>query len=275
MSSNFREIVDKYNNLSADNKDLLLNELRTKWRGTELTKDVDIISDANLLYLMVVDALEALPRKGDKNRPALALSYLKASESKFLNSLGINKSLVKEEVYAPAVSYVILGSCLAQKESVSKSFWRAIYLIVNAIFVKEERYVGPWFDTAEFMYGNFLSEDYLVNTIPGLMFNSRGVRHDMLCATNGTADPDFLYTEHGLTYTAEFKLPTRTVEALARYGYNNPKYIYNADILFTYKASESRFYKIDYTVPDIIKNTAYTIEALNIKGDITRLTKAS
>lgn len=266
-------IEARYNNLSDIDREKLLVDLRAKYSNTELTKDVDIISDANLPFLMVVDALESLPKKGDSSRSELALTFLMAQGVDEIAKLGICYCEVKAGVKAPAISYINLGNYLQNKNTVPKDFWRGVYLIINAIFVKEERYVGAWFDSAEFFYGNFLSESYLVATIPGLDFNNKGVRHDMLCATNGTSDPDFLYTEHNIIYTAEFKLPTKTIEALAEYSRKTPKYIYFANILFTYNINDSRFYKIDYTLPDLATNKSYTIEALNIQGDSARIIK--
>jgi hypothetical protein len=94
----------------------------------------------------------------------------------------------------------------------------------------------------------------------GLSFFNKGVRHDMLCPVAGTSDPDFLYEDvSGAKFSAEFKRPTVTVDSLADYAFKKPKYIYNADLLFTYgrtNAGSCGFYKIDYT------KSPYTIEAL-------------
>lgn len=268
---NLASIKNEYNKLSESARIELLNKLRAKYLNTDLTKDVDIISDASLPFLMVVDAIEELPRKGNKHRPALALDFLAAQSIEELSWLGIDYQEAKPGVLTYTISYLNIGKYLENKDIVNKNLWRGIYLIINAIFVKEDRYVGAWFDTIKIFYSNFLSESYLVATIPGLKFNNAGVRHDMLCATSGTSDPDFIYVENNVAYTAEFKLPTKTVGALAAYGYKNTGYIYNAKILFTYDVDSSQFYKINYTIPDYYLGKSYTICALGITGDSARI----
>ena len=121
-------------------------------------------------------------------------------------------------------------------------------------------------------YDNSVLEDYLVTYIPNLNFFNRGVRHDKFCPVSGTRDPDFWYTTNdGIKVPAEFKQATRTVEALAQFSFNNPSYIYNAKILFTYGKSNSGvlgFYKIDYTC------TPFTITAVDVDDKLIEVIKA-
>ena len=268
------ELKKFHDDLSETEQEEVLLKLKDKYMHTDVTKDIDIISDATLPFLLVLDAIEELPRKGSKNRSKLALDFLNAQGADELAKLGIQYCEAKTGIKTYTISYVDLGTYLQGKNTTDRDLWRGVYLIINAIFVKEERYVSAWFDTAKFFYGNFLSETYLVDTIPGLSFNNKGVRHDMLCATSGTADADFLYTEFNITYTAEFKLPTKTISALAAYGYKNPSYIYNANILFTYDIISSKFYKIDYTIYDYNTGKPYTITVLDITSDSSRIIKS-
>lgn len=271
MSKTFSDIITEYNAISDQDKNIKLLELRKELAIPALISDIDIISDAPLLFLLVAKEIELL-KKSDNARQQLAITYLKNANIQQLAEFNIEYCEVKNGTKSYAINYTLLGKCLAQKEAISKSFWRGIYLIVNSIYVSDMRSVGNWFETAQYMFGNFLGESYLVDTIPGLTFNPKGVRHDMLCATGGTKDPDFIYTEIlGIMHTAEFKRPNKSIEALAAYAAKNPSYIYNADILFTYDPITLKFYKIDYTLPDPTTGTSYTITSLNITYDLSKI----
>jgi hypothetical protein len=166
------------------------------------------------------------------------------------------------------MSYDMLGKHLADFTAHYKitnsrkppvyGIWQTIYLLIMAIYHKEERQLDTWVQSAKNFYSNSELEFGLNDNIPGLSFYNRGVRHDMLCPVAGTSDPDFLYKNtEGQHFAAEFKKPTITVESLANYAFKHPEYIYNAKFLFTYGKTNNGaygFYKIDYTkVPYVIE----------------------
>lgn len=271
----FDAIMEYHNSLSPEEQETLRQNLIEKWKDTHVTLDVDIISDAKLWFLLVLDTLEVLGRTNKKSC-AIAyncLQYLYRWNRKFFTEIGITLCkpyLHKDHELVPSINYATLGKHFEKlfehfkttndRKPPVNGIWQTVYLIIQAIYHKEERQDTTWFQTARTFYDNYLYETDLNTNMPGLAFFYRGVRHDILCPVAGTSDPDFLYeNSDGTKFSAEFKRPTRTVESLAEYAFKKPKYIYNADLLFTYgKAAGGGygFYKIDYT------KSPYTIEAL-------------
>jgi hypothetical protein len=245
------------------------------------------VTGASLLFLLVLNTLETRGRS-DKVSCKIALDYLQylnLNHEKYFINIGIEKCkpyLHKNPYFdepVPALSYAMLGQhlCALSKSinnpaiKIDQAVWQAIYLIVHAIYLKDIRFAGTWYQTAVGFYDNFVLEDSLTTHVPGLNFFDRGVRHDKLCPVSGTGDPDFWYTApNGIKASAEFKQATKTVEALASYSFKNPSYIYNAKFLFTYGRTKTGilgFYKIDYTVPQ------YTIEAVDVDDQLIEVIK--
>jgi hypothetical protein len=271
----FDSIIDYHNSLQAEEHEELRQSLIKKWKDTYITENVDIISDAKLWFLLVLNTLEARGR-ANKKSCAIALCCLRniyRGRANFFGEIGVTLNepyLHKDFGLVPSMSYIELGKHfekLAEHFKITNSkkppdigVWQTVYLIVQAIYHKEERQADTWFQTAKTFYENYLYETDLNNNMPGLTFFYRGVRHDMLCPVAGTSDPDFLYKNaSGVKFSAEFKRPTVTVDSLAYYAFKKPDYIYNADLLFTYgrtNAGNCGFYKIDYT------KSPYTIEIL-------------
>lgn len=284
----FEDALTYNNTVQETDKELLYAYLYKKWYRPEIVGEIDILTKASLLFLLVLNTLETRGRS-DKVSSRIALDYLQylnLNNEEYFVSIGIEKCVpyLHENPHfnelTPSVSYTKLGQYLCVlNESINnpnikidRALWQTIYLIVQAIYLKDIRFAGTWYQVAISFYENFVLEDSLTTHVPGLSFYDRGVRHDKFCPVSGTRDPDFWYTaSNGTKAPAEFKRATKTVEALAGYGFNNPDYIYNAKFLFTYgrtKTGVLGFYKIDYTVPQ------YTIEAVDVDDQLIEVIKA-
>ena len=285
---NFTDILEYSKTISGPDKDNIRNYLLQKWSIPKIIDDINILEDASLLFLLMVNTLETLGRSNNDSC-AMArdyLKYLKQNNEQFFKEIGIDNCApylhenTPADKQVPALSYTILGkyhqdlveSVFNTDIIINRAVWQALYLIVHSIYLKDERFAGTWYQVVMSFYDNSVLEDCLVKYVPNLSFFNRGVRHDKFCPVSGTRDPDFWYTMlDGTKVSAEFKQATRTVEALARYSYNNPSYIYNAKVLFTYGKSSSGtlgFYKIDYTC------SPYIITAVKVDTKLIEVIKA-
>jgi hypothetical protein len=263
MSKTYKELLKDRNELSPEKRQKLSLDLdKELLQNSDLVKYVDIITGAPCLFKMVVKEIESLPRHNSA-RQKLALDFLTAvyrSNSASITSHGVEYCAVKK--LGPktfAIDYDKVKEYY-EDNSTSVGTWRILYLMQNSIYVKQERDVSDWYSAVKFMCDNRGSEAFLVATIDGLIFNSEGVCHDKFCAASGTKDADFLYRGK----TAEFKMATKSVKALAEYAYKNPEYIYNASFLFTCESDREQYYLIDYNKPS--NYTEYTITKIE---DIT------
>lgn len=282
--NNFTDTLEYSKTISSFEKDILHRYLIQKWSIPEIIGDINILEGSSLLFLLIVNTLETLGRTNDTGCTIARdyLKYLKCNNEQFFKKIGIEDCVpylhecTSIEKFVPALSYNALGKHyqdLIESETntniiIDRAVWQAVYLIVHAIYQKDERFASTWYQAVMSFYNNSVLENCLVAYVPGLSFFNRGVRHDKFCPVSGTADPDFWYTTDVSKVSAEFKQATKTVEALARYSYNNPNYIYNAKVLFTYGKSSSGalgFYKIDYTcVPYIITAVEVDIELIKV-----------
>jgi hypothetical protein len=264
MSKTYKELLKERNELSPeDRKELSLKLDQELVHIPGLVDYVDIITDAPCLFKMVVKEIESLPRHNSA-RQKLALDFLTAvykSNPASITSHGVEYCAAgKSGSKTFTIDYDKVKEYYKEDNSTSVGTWRILYLMQNSIYVKQEREVSDWYSAVKFMCDNCGSETFLVTNIPGLTFNSKGVCHDKFCATGGTKDADFIYREK----TAEFKMATKSVKALAEYAYKNPEYIYNASFLFTCESDREQYYLVDYTkspftitkIEDIINNTS-------------------
>lgn len=285
--SNFDEALTYHNLISETDRETVRTYLYNKWSIPRIIGDIDILTDTSLLFLLIVNTLETLGRSNNTSCK-IALDYLKYlsnNNKRYFENLGIEdcEPYLHESQYVgmvPAISYCILNKHfkdLADSEvnpsiKINRAFWQAMYLVVQAIYHKEKRFAGTWYQIVVGFFDNFILEYSLTTYIEGLTFFNRGVRHDMLCPVSGTRDPDFYYqVADGIIVPAEFKKATKTVEALARYSYNDPDYIYKAKVLFTYGLTDAGafgFYKIDYT------SSIYTIEPVKVDSKLIEIVKA-
>lgn len=285
--SSFDEALAYHDSVSETERETVRIYLHNKWSIPEIVGDIDILTDTSLLFLLIVNTLETLGRSNNTSCK-IALDYLKYlsnNNKQYFESIGMEdcEPYLHESQYigmVPTISYCILNKHfkdLADSETnpnikISKAFWQAMYLIVQAIYHKDERYAGTWYQTVVGFFDNFILEHSLTTYVDGLTFFNRGVRHDRFCPVSGTHDPDFYYqVADGIIVPAEFKKATKTVGALARYSYNNPDYIYKAKVLFTYGEIDFGvlgFYKIDYTV------SPYTIESVPVDNKLIEIIKA-
>ena len=264
MSKTYKQLLKERNELSPEKRqDLSLKLEQELLHNTDLVKYVDIITGAPCLFKMVVKEIESLPRH-NKARQKLALAFLNAvykSNPVSITSHGVEYCTVatsKPETFA--IDYDKVKNYFKEAANTSIGTWRILYLMQNSIYVKPEREVSDWYSAIKFMCDNCDSETFLVTNMPGLTFNSEGVCHDKFCAAGGTKDADFLYRGK----TAEFKMATKSVKALAEYAHKNPEYIYNASFLFTCEEDRKQYYLVDYTkspftitkIEDVIKNTS-------------------
>lgn len=281
----FPEALDYYKAIPEADQEAMRTYLQKKWQRSEIVGDVDILVNAGLFFLLIVNTLEELGRSNNISCELACeyLTFLNNNHCQFFKNFGFEecapylhkkyKSVISLDYEVFGKQYEILNKAkLDPSVSVNQAFWQAVYLIVQAIYHKEARYAGTWYQTAVGFFNNFILETSLTTYVAGLTFFNRGVRHDMLCPVSGTRDPDFWYqvADHVIV-PAEFKRATKTVEALARYSYNDPNYIYNAKVLFTYgstKAGVLGFYKIDYTV------SPYTIEQVQVDSKLIEIIKA-
>jgi hypothetical protein len=264
MSKTYKELLKERNELSPeDRKELSLKLDQELVHIPGLVDYVDIITDAPCLFKMVVKEIESLPRHNSA-RQKLALDFLTAvykSNPASITSHGVEYCAAgKSGSKTFTIDYDKVKEYYKEDNSTSVGTWRILYLMQNSIYVKQEREVSDWYSAVKFMCDNCGSETFLVTNIPGVTFNSKGVCHDKFCATGGTKDADFLYRGK----TAEFKMATKSVKALAEYAYKHPEYIYNASFLFTCESDREQYYLVDYTKPS--DYTEFTITKIE---DIT------
>ena len=272
-------------NTEADKITYLRNKLKT------LGDQIDIISDAPLKFLEKAEQIEALPKNSSK-RAKLALdylidnqTYLKANQ-KILSESPIHlKSRMasdwsKEEVYATAdyADLITLGQEYKAKNFLNTTIWRTIYLLVNTIPSDEKRYQATWVETFVQFVDNAVLESTIVDKVPGVTFNLLGSEHGALESGWGKGICDFKVYKNGHSIDGEFKKPTKNVTALAYHAFNNPDYIYNAKLLYTYGSltgiEPNQFYEIDYINVDPTYQNKFSIHKLDIDFDATKLINA-
>lgn len=275
------EIFEYYEKIPKEEYSSLTNKLKNKWN--HLCTEVDLFAFVDLLFLLVIDVLETRGR-GDRSSCIIAQTCLQKIYAQYKNSLDnyvVYCDPFLEHTPHIAINYPCLPYKSVVKDLVNQvrharatnrlpvaadGKWFIGYLIIHAIYHKDERMEGTWVEAVESFYDNSDFE-YIMLKVPGISFYDKGVRHDMLCPVSGTADPDFFYEPApGKKYTAEFKRPTVNVDRLAQYGLDNPKYIYYVDYLFTYGARDTGkvgFFKIDYT-----NKYSYTIEEVLVDSEL-------
>ena len=278
----FTEALDYYKAIPEADQEAKRIYLQKKWQRPEIVGDIDILADAGLFFLLIVNTLEELGRSNNISCELACeyLTFLNNNHCQFFKNFGFEecvpylhknyKSVISLDYNIFGKQYEILNKAkLNTSVSVNQAFWQAVYLIVHAIYQKDTRNVGTWFQTAVWFYNNSILEYGLTTYVPGLSFFNRGVRHDKLCPVSGTKDPDFWYlTSDGLKFSAEFKRPTKTIEALAYHSFKYPDYIYNAKFLFSYGQTANGvlgFYKIDYT------RSPFTITALDVDSQLIEI----
>jgi hypothetical protein len=263
--------------------------LRNKLKS--LGDQIDIISDAPLKFLEIAEQIEALPKNSSK-RAKLALdylidnqTYLKANQKTLTESPIHLKSRLasdgsKEEVYATAdyADLITLGQEYKTKNFLNTAVWRTIYLLVNTIPSDEKRYQATWVETFIQFVDNAVLEFTTVDKVPGVTFNLLGSEHRALESGWGKGICDFKVYQDGRSIDGEFKKPTRHVTALAYYAFNDPAYIYNAKLLYTYGSltgiEPNQFYVIDYINVDPTYKNKFSIRKLDIDFDATKLINA-
>ena len=285
---NFNDALEYSKSIPETERETVRAYLYNKWYKPEIIGEVDILTGASPLFLLIVNTLETRGRS-DEISCGIALDYLlylSRNNKQYFEKIGIDdcEPYLHESQHivklVPALSYIALGKHFQYLQEsknnpdikIEQALWQIVYLIVHAIYHKDARFAGTWYQTAIGFCDNSVLEDSLTTYVPGLSFYDRGVRHDKLCPVSGTSDPDFWYIDtNGTKAPAEFKQAIKTVEALARYSYNTPSYIYNAKFLFTYGRTNTGalgFYKIDYTC------SPYTIKAVEVDNQLIEIIKA-
>jgi hypothetical protein len=282
----FTEALDYSKAIPKADQEAMRAYLQKKWQRSEIIGDIDILADASLFFLLIVNTLEELGRSNNVSCELSCeyLTFLNNNRCQFFKNFGFEecspyihktyKSVISLDYEIFGKQYEILNKAkLDPSVSVNQAFWQAVYLIVHAIYLKDTRQASTWFQAAVSFYKNSVLEYGLTTYVPGLSFFNRGVRHDKLCPVSGTSDPDFWYlTSDGLKFPAEFKQPTKTIEALAYYSFKYPDYIYNAKFLFSYGQTANGilgFYKIDYT------RSPFTITAIDVDRQLIEVIKAT